>query len=116
MSESNLLDTLLATCNGKQGISNRLVIWPALSPELIALAVSLIPMAQLCAMFQRLMFDIAHNRTGFPDLILFDPENNRYQWLEVKGPGDRLQENQKLWLAFFQENGIPAEVVYVGWV
>ncbi|WP_353620086.1 VRR-NUC domain-containing protein [Thalassotalea sp. G20_0] len=30
--------------------------------------------------------------------------------------GDRLQENQKLWLAFFQENGIPAEVVYVGWV
>ncbi|WP_257284358.1 VRR-NUC domain-containing protein [Endozoicomonas sp. SESOKO1] len=115
MSESNLLDTLLATCSRKQGISNRLVIWPALSPELITLAVSLIPLEQLRAMFQRLMFDIAHNRTGFPDLILFDPENNRYQWLEVKGPGDRLQENQKLWLAFFQENGIPAEVVYVGW-
>ncbi|WP_163371291.1 VRR-NUC domain-containing protein [Endozoicomonas acroporae] len=115
MSESHLLDTLLATYSKKQGISNRLVIWPALSPELITLAVSLIPMAQLRAMFQRLMFDIAHNRTGFPDLILFDQENSRYQWLEVKGPGDRLQENQKLWLAFFQENGIPAEVVYVRW-
>ena len=37
MSESNLLDTLLATFNGKQGISNCLVIWPALSPELITL-------------------------------------------------------------------------------
>ena len=115
MSESHLLDTLLTTYNEKQGISNRLVIWPVLSPELITFAVSLIPVEQLRAMFQRLMFDIAHNRTGFPDLILFDPENNRYQWLEVKGPGDRLQENQKLWLAFFLDNEIPAEVVYVSW-
>ncbi|USE38406.1 VRR-NUC domain-containing protein [Endozoicomonas sp. SCSIO W0465] len=116
MSDSYLLGTLLATFNEKQGISNRLVHWPALSPELITLAVSLIPVDQLRAMFQRLIFDIAHNRTGFPDLILFDPENSRYQWLEVKGPGDKLQENQKLWLVFFQENGIPAEVVYVRWI
>ncbi len=115
MSESHLLDTLLTTYNEKHGINNRLVIWPALSPELITLAVSLIPLEQLRAMFQRLMFDIAHNRTGFPDLILFDVENKKYQWVEVKGPGDRLQENQKLWLAFFLENGVPAEVVYVSW-
>ncbi len=115
MSESHLLDTLLITYNEKHGINNRLVIWPALSPELITLAVSLIPVEQLRAMFQRLMFDIAHNRTGFPDLILFDVENKKYQWVEVKGPGDRLQDNQKLWLAFFQENDIPAEVVYVSW-
>lgn len=56
MSESNLLDILLATYNGKQGISNRLVIWPALRPELITLAVLLIPIEQLRAMFQRLFF------------------------------------------------------------
>ena len=115
MSESHLLDTLLITYNEKHGINNRLVIWPALSPELITLAVSLIPVEQLRAIFQRLMFDIAHNRTGFPDLILFDVENKKYQWVEVKGPGDRLQENQKLWLEFFLENEIPAEVVYVSW-
>ncbi|WP_257264461.1 VRR-NUC domain-containing protein, partial [Endozoicomonas sp. ONNA2] len=82
MSGNHFLDTLLATYHRKQGVSNRLVIWPALSPELITLAVSLIPIEQLRSMLQRLMFDIAHNRTGFPDLILFDPENSRYQWLE----------------------------------
>ena len=67
-------------------------------------------------MFKQLMFDVGHNRTGFPDLILFDQHKRKYQWAEVKGPGDRLQENQKLWLTFFQKNDIPAEVVFVSWV
>ena len=39
----------------------------------------------------------------------------RYRMIEVKGPGDRLQDNQKRWLAFCAEHGMPVEVCYVRW-
>ena len=50
-----------------------------------------------------------------PDLIQFYPAERRYRMIEVKGPGDRLQDNQKRWLAFAAEQGIPVEVCYVSW-
>lgn len=35
--------------------------------------------------------------------------------IEVKGPGDRLQDNQLRWLAFCEAHGMPVEVCYVTW-
>lgn len=35
--------------------------------------------------------------------------------IEVKGPGDRLQDNQLRWLDFCAEHGMPVEVCYVQW-
>jgi hypothetical protein len=35
--------------------------------------------------------------------------------IEVKGPGDRLQDNQIRWLHYFAEHGIPVAVCYVQW-
>lgn len=35
--------------------------------------------------------------------------------IEVKGPGDRLQDHQIRWLEFFAGEGIPASVCYVRW-
>jgi hypothetical protein len=35
--------------------------------------------------------------------------------IEVKGPGDRIQDNQQRWLDYFSANDIPAEVWYVNW-
>ena len=67
-------------------------------------------------MFRKLMQDIAHNRNGFPDLILFDLPEGTYRWVEVKGPGDRLHESQKRWFQFFLANGMPCEVVHVEWL
>jgi Fanconi-associated nuclease 1 len=31
-----------------------------------------------------------------PDLFLWRPEDNRAMFVEVKGPGDTLRENQKV--------------------
>jgi hypothetical protein len=39
-------------------------------------------------------------RAGFPDLIQFWPHEARYRMVEVKGPGDRLQDNQRRFLEF----------------
>ena len=35
--------------------------------------------------------------------------------IEVKGPGDQLQLNQKRWLRFFQSENIPCLVAWVDW-
>lgn len=35
--------------------------------------------------------------------------------IEVKGPGDRLQDNQRRWLAFFHRCEMPVAVCYVRW-
>ncbi|MBF0277525.1 MAG: VRR-NUC domain-containing protein [SAR324 cluster bacterium] len=102
---------VVATFREKMGISNTLVFWPILSEELIQLALCRIPRAHFAQIFDRLSRDLGNNRSGFPDLIIFPKEY--YQLLEVKGPGDRLQQNQKRWIKFFHEYEIPYRVVNV---
>jgi len=99
----------------KQGITNHFVHWQFLSEELLELALACIPAAHLKAIFERLLFDIKSNRSGLPDLIQFFPATNRYCMIEVKGPGDRLQDNQLRWLDYFATKAIPVEVWYVNW-
>ncbi len=45
------------------------------------------------------------NRAGLPDLIQFWPAQRRYRMVEVKGPGDRLQDNQLRWLQILPRAG-----------
>jgi sulfur relay (sulfurtransferase) complex TusBCD TusD component (DsrE family) len=35
--------------------------------------------------------------------------------IEVKGPGDRLQDHQTRWLEYCVEQGVPVSVCYVRW-
>lgn len=99
----------------KQGLQSPFVCWPALSPELLDQALGCLPPAHLKACFIRLLQDIRNNRTGMPDLIQFWPDEGRYRMIEVKGPGDRLQDNQLRWLEFCREHGLPVDVCHVRW-
>jgi hypothetical protein len=36
--------------------------------------------------------------------------------VEVKGPGDKLQNNQKRWIKTFSSNEIPFQLAHVSWV
>ena len=99
----------------KQGISCSLIHWPSLSPSLIEHALALIPAAHLEAVFRHLLLDLRHHRRGLPDLILLDRTAGRYRLIEVKGPGDRLQDHQRLWLQTMQQQGIPVSVLNVQW-
>ncbi|WLD56729.1 VRR-NUC domain-containing protein [Salinispirillum sp. LH 10-3-1] len=98
----------------KQGMQSPFVYWELLTDELLELSLRCIPATHLKAMFTRILFDIPANRSGLPDLIQFWPCQYRYVLLEVKGPGDRLQDNQKRWLDYFSTHDIPAKVVMVG--
>lgn len=78
-------------------------------------ALAVIPPEHLLAIWERLLFDPKGNRNGFPDLIAFGDKPGEYCMIEVKGPGDRLQDNQRRWLRYFSRHNIPAKVAWVVW-
>ena len=82
---------------------------------LLAAATQIIPGAHLLAVWERMLFDPGENRRGFPDLVALGDTPGDYCLIEVKGPGDALQESQKRWLRFFEREGIPAAVAWVSW-
>lgn len=99
----------------KFGLQSPFVFWGMLDEARLGLALQCIPAAHLHACFTRLLRDLKANRAGMPDLIQFYPQEHRYRMIEVKGPGDRLQDNQKRWLSFAAEHGIAVVVCYVRW-
>ncbi|WP_445398929.1 VRR-NUC domain-containing protein [Zobellella sp. An-6] len=106
---------IMACYRQKRGISCPLLAWPVLSEPLLERTLSCIPPAHLSAIFTRLLSDLRGHGSGLPDLIQLYPDQGHYRLVEVKGPGDRLQDNQHRWLAFFHRVGIPAEVCQVRW-
>ncbi|KQM50570.1 nuclease [Pseudomonas sp. Leaf15] len=99
----------------KWGIQSPFVFWNLLSEELLEQALTCLPADHLRYWFERLLLDIRANRAGMPDLIQFWPAQKSYRMIEVKGPGDRLQDNQLRWLEFCGEYQMPVTVCYVRW-
>ncbi|WP_217474070.1 VRR-NUC domain-containing protein [Stutzerimonas stutzeri] len=99
----------------KFGIQSQFVSWGLLDEQLLEDALSCVPSEHLRVCFQRILRDVPNHRSGLPDLIQFWPGERRYRLIEVKGPGDRLQDNQKRWIDFALRHGIPIAVCYVQW-
>ncbi len=99
----------------KAAIQSPFVFWGVLSEPLLSLALDCLPPRHLKACFERILGHIRANRSGLPDLVQFWPAERRYRLIEVKGPGDRLQDNQVRWLRFCVSQGIPVSVCRVDW-
>lgn len=115
LDDKRYADIILERFTRKHGISCPFIYWPALSQSLLETALRCIPKDDLVSMFDYLMSDLKHHKKGLPDLIRFDPQEQRYDLIEVKGPTDRLQEQQTLWLEHFHRHGIEAWVAKVSW-
>lgn len=98
----------------KFGRINPFVHWSALSEEVLIQALGRVPNAHWQAIFKRFWADLRGHCAGLPDLIWF-PADGNYELIEIKGPGDRLQQNQLAWMEYFSEYGIPHRVVQVTW-
>jgi VRR-NUC domain len=109
-------DSILRTFEEKSGIQSPFVPWGALTREELELALDCIAVAHLQKFFERLLSDVRANRSGLPDLIQLRPAERRYRLIEVKGPGDRLQDNQVRWLNFCVAHDIPVCVCKVTWL
>jgi hypothetical protein len=99
----------------KSGIQSAFVSWGWLTEELLDVALECLPPEHLEYCFHRILRDVKANRAGFPDLIQFWPRERRYRMIEVKGPGDRLQDNQIRWLDYCASHGMPVSVCHVRW-
>ena len=65
----------------------------------------------LIQVFGRILDDPKYHCSGFPDLLVW--HGNQFELVEVKGPGDRLQDHQRRWQQFFLKIGLPAKVLHV---
>jgi hypothetical protein len=103
------------TYTRKIGIQSPSVAWNLLSEALLEHALVCLPADHLRHWFEWIARDVPRNRAGFPDLIQLWPRERRYRMIEVKGPGDRLQDNQRRLLQFCAAHRMPVAVCYVRW-
>ena len=107
--------TIAANAEAKWGVQSPFLDWDFLTPDLLAMALACVPAAHIRLWCERILADVKANRTGFPDLIQFWPAERRYNMIEVKGPGDRLQDNQQRWIDFCATHQMPVSVCYLHW-
>jgi hypothetical protein len=115
LEDGSYRNTLLQRYEDKHGLQSPYVFWSVLTRPLLALALQCIPAAHLRLFFARMLQSPVAHRTGFPDLVRFWPAEQRYALVEVKGPGDKLQDNQIRWLQYCHHHGLPATVCHVRW-
>jgi hypothetical protein len=118
MAQLQELDIALELCAAYQRyvpLQCRWVDWRRVDADLVDAASRIIPRGHLLSIWERMLFDPGENRRGFPDLIALGAQQGDYCLVEIKGPGDALQDSQKRWLRYFQAQGIPAQVAWVEW-
>ncbi|MEZ8793333.1 VRR-NUC domain-containing protein [Vibrio splendidus] len=105
------LNHLLNIYDQKHGIANPFVQWNYFLRSLVEHSMEAIPNALIVDLFKVILSDLKLFRTGMPDLIAF--KDKEFHWIEVKGPGDKLQDNQWRWIKEFELLSVPFSVCYV---
>ena len=93
-----------------RGIANRLFGWRRFPTEAASAVFEAMPEDDIRALLRIVTDDLDQARSGFPDLTLVHADGS-YEFVEVKGPGDRLQVNQHLWIAALERAGLPVRVL-----
>ena len=94
----------------KAHIANRLFNWRRFTPAIGHAIVDAIPEPDLRALLAIVREDLPGRRSGFPDLTLLHGDG-RYEFVEVKGPGDQLQIHQRLWIQALRQRGLPVRML-----
>ena len=101
---------LRAAVCAKAGTANRLFNWRRMTPVVAEAVIETLPEEHLRALLEIVRDDLAGKCSGFPDLtVVYAP--GRYEFVEVKGPNDRLQTHQRLWIEALQQRGLPVRVL-----
>lgn len=102
---------LISVFEEKHGITNDWVNWNLVPKTLIQAALATITPQQIIACVKRILFDPKTNRAGHPDLFMV--KGNDCQFVEVKGPGDKLQHHQVRWLNYLQAQNLHSATLYI---
>ena len=94
----------------KAGITNSFVPWRGPQLPTVVDWFDRIPPAVWATIFERMAFDIKNNRSGFPDLWLYN-DKDEVKLVEAKAPGDTLRANQSRWIAQLLQLQLDVELV-----
>ena len=97
LNPSELKNRILTTARMKRGINSHLVAWSILTLDLLGAILNAMTTDQLVGLLKVVIDDVRQFRAGFPDLTVID-ENGEIVFVEIKGPGDQLRPNQRLWI------------------
>ncbi|CAI2371364.1 unnamed protein product [Moneuplotes crassus] len=67
----------------------------------------------LAKIVKKYCYDYKNWNHGMPDLLLWNPEEKKIKFSEVKSEFDKLSEVQKGWLEYLSQCGIHAEACYI---
>jgi hypothetical protein len=96
-----------------QGIANPFVIWVEEIWTMIRKAVEYIGLESCKEVVHEMAKNIVENSRGFPDIFVWNPKNDDYEFIEIKSPTDNLSNQQLYWLRYFKEIGVNARVLRV---
>ena len=100
---------MLNACRAHRGVANRLVDWRAFDEDTLARLLEGLGMATVRKLIAFVAADLDNARRGFPDLtVVYGP--GRFEFVEVKGPNDRLRDDQYLWIGRLRAAGLPVRV------
>ena len=108
--DAQLARFLLETLEQKQGIANRLVSWSLFQTIPLDQWLRSMPIGVIRDVAAFLIRNLSDYRSGFPDLfVCYSP--GVFEFVEVKGPGDQLQPQQRAWFQMLASLDLPARVL-----
>ena len=108
--DSELTEHLLAISQTKCGIANPLVNWRMLEAIPVQQWLDALPLHWIRQLSHFLIRNLADYRKGFPDLFVVHPDGTP-ELVEVKGPSDQLQPQQRAWFEVLAKLDIRARVI-----
>ncbi|XP_053204715.1 fanconi-associated nuclease 1-like isoform X2 [Panonychus citri] len=110
--KESLIEEISATWDSYKDCAS-LVNWEKCTINLLKEIVLCMKVNTLAAICERLALDYRSHRSGFPDVLLWNPSKSTIKAVEVKGPGDQVSPKQALWINYLEKNGLEAEIVFV---
>ena len=98
------------TASEKWGTANPLVSWGLLQSVSLDDWLEAVPTGWVRRLSAFLIRNLNDYRKGFPDLFLCY-DDHRAEFVEVKGPTDQIQPQQRAWFRVFRDMGIDARVI-----
>ena len=107
--DETLRAAMLDACRAHRGVANRLVDWRFFDADTLGRLLDGLGMDAVRKLLAFASADLDNARRGFPDLtVVYGP--GRFEFVEVKGPNDRLSADQHLWIERLRAAGLPVRV------
>ena len=100
---------MIDACRAHRGVANRLVDWRVFDADTLGRLLDGLGMDAVRKLLAFASADLDNARRGFPDLtVVYGP--GRFEFVEVKGPNDRLRDDQYLWIDRLRAARLPVRV------